>query len=168
MAESVNVGAEKSATDATKDTGVVFQPVPQPALVADGLVEGTTDAGEQLAALPSWAAAELFRAEGGFARVWVELAGAQMTRDAEVRRRLAAAPEWRAAVEVHKEFTRDTLGRMAEAVDRCLDLQREMVGRVVAASRQEQARRAGRRKAYRPRRGARAAREVPTSERAAS
>lgn len=168
MAEDVNVGAEKNATDATKAAGVVSQPVPQPALVADDLVEDSTDAGGQPAALPPWAAAELFRAEGGFARIWLELAGAQMTRDAEVRRRLAAAPEGRAAMEVHREFTRDTLGRMAEAVDRCLDLQREMVGRVVAASRQEQARRAVRRRAYRPRRGARVAREVPTPERAAS
>jgi hypothetical protein len=104
--------------------------------------EGTADAAEGPAALPPWAAAELRRAEAKFARVWAELAGAWVARDAEARRRLAAARDGRAAVEIHEGFTRDSLGRVAEAADRCLELQRVMVGRLLAAGRKEQARRA--------------------------
>lgn len=141
MAQGVDVEVGK-ATDAGEAAGAAVQLVPRPGSIAAGAAERSTDAAEQLAALPPWVVAELFRAEGGFAQVWVELTGAQVARDAEVRRRLAASRDWHAALEIQEGFTRDNLERVAEAVDRCLDLQREMVGRLLAASRKEQERRA--------------------------
>jgi hypothetical protein len=97
---------------------------------------GRSAAGE-LAALPSWALAELFKTEGAFARVWVELVSAQMACNAETLRRLAASRDWREAVAIHQAFARDNLARVAEAVDRCLALQHELVNRVLAAAGEE-------------------------------
>jgi hypothetical protein len=91
----------------------------------------------ELATLPSWALAELFKAEGAFARVWVELVSIQMACNAETLQRLAATRGWREAVPIHQEFVRDNLARVADAVDRCLVLQHELVTRVLAAAGEE-------------------------------
>jgi hypothetical protein len=92
----------------------------------------------ELAALPSWALAELFKVEGKVARVWVELVSVQMACNAETLQRLTTIRDWREAVAIHQEFTRDHLARVAEAVDRCLVLQHELVSRVVAVAGGEQ------------------------------
>ena len=83
-----------------KARGAAIQLVEQPASTIKDGAGCSMAAAEQVEALPSWAAAELFRAEGDFARVWVELAGTQMTRDAQLRRRLAATRDWHAAMAV--------------------------------------------------------------------
>jgi hypothetical protein len=145
MPQSIDVGPAPT-TDAAKVTTrkaarAAVQQLHRSTPTADGVAERSTNDAAQLAVLPPWAIDELFRTEGEFARIWAELAGTWMTRSADMRRRLAATGEGRAAVEIHEEFTRDSLGRVAEAVDRCLDLQRDMVRRLLAASTQQQARR---------------------------
>ena len=147
MPRSVDIGAENTpdAAEVTTRTpaGAAVQRLHRQNPTSGNAAERSSiNDAEQLAALPPWATAELFRAEGEFARIWAELAGAWMTRDAERRRRLAATRDGRTAVEIHEEFTRDSLGRVAEAVDRCLDVQREMVRRLLAAGTKQQPRRA--------------------------
>lgn len=87
----------------------------------------------QATPLPPWAARELAKVEGEFARVWVALAGDQMTRNADAQRRLAAARDLREAAAIHEDLARNSLERIAEAVERCLDLQVAMAARLVGA-----------------------------------
>jgi hypothetical protein len=94
---------------------------------AEDLTGRSAETIQDLLALPSRAAMKLFTAEGELACAWVELAGQQAAHQAETLQRLAAARDWREAVEIQKGFVHDSLGRVAEAVDRCLDLQGELV-----------------------------------------
>jgi hypothetical protein len=100
----------------------------------------STEAVERFAPLPPWAALEVAKAEGEFARVWIALAGAQMTRNADAQRRLVAARDVREAAAIHEETARGSLERVAEAVERCLDLQLTMVTRLLGAREEERAR----------------------------
>jgi hypothetical protein len=54
--------------------------------------------------------------------------------NAETLQRLAASRAGREAVAIHHKFARASLARVAEAVDRCLGLQHELVRRVLAAA----------------------------------
>jgi hypothetical protein len=149
-ARAANVAADTA--NGTSDTGArgsgrtiarSADAVPRRAEHATPAVAPTGRAADgELAALPSWALAELFKTEGAFARVWVELVSIQMACNAETLQRLAATRGWREAVAIHQEFVRDNLARVADAVDRCLVLQHELVTRVLAAAGEERSQQA--------------------------
>jgi hypothetical protein len=90
----------------------------------EDLTGGLVDAIKDLMVLPSQAALKLFKAECELACAWVELAGQQAAHQAETLQRLAASRDWR------------------EAVDRCLDLQGELVMANLLVAGEESARQA--------------------------
>ena len=136
MAQTAKTEAEK-VSNATRDvvdrTGDVAAELVRDALsTTEDMVGWSADATRRFVILPSRTALELLEVERELVSAWVNLAGEQMTHNAETLGQLAASRDWREAVEIQKAFVRDSLSRLAESVNRCLDRQGEMVANLLA------------------------------------
>ena len=125
--------ASNAARDMADRTGdAAAQLVRDAASTTEDVVGWSADAARRFLVLPSRTALELLEVERELVSAWVNLAGEQMTHNAETLGQLAASRDWREAVEIQKAFVRDSLSRLADSVNRCLDRQGEMVANLLA------------------------------------
>ena len=73
------------------------------------------------------AASQVLTIEGGLAGFWLELAREQVADNAETLRRLAAARDWREALELQGTLVRGSFERMGRLNGRCLETVRAVL-----------------------------------------
>jgi hypothetical protein len=150
MAQIANRDDARNANENTKDHAK--EAVDKGAEAAKNATQRTADVGRQAAergtetvqrflAGASRAADTTVKVEQDFARLWVELAGEQFRHQTETVQRLMQARDWREIAEIQGSFVRESMSRMAHAVNYQFELGNAVTTRMLSLGR-EQARKA--------------------------
>jgi hypothetical protein len=75
--------------------------------------------------------------EGDFARQWIELASEQVRHQTETMQRLMKARDWREIAEIQGSFMRDSLSRIAHAMNYQLELGNAVTTRMLSIGREQ-------------------------------
>lgn len=136
----------KNATERTAETG--RQATDRTVEISRQTAERTAEAGRQatergtataqrLFAGASRAAGATAKIESDFAKKWVELAGEQVRHQTETVQRLMQCRDWREMAEIQGSFVRESLSRMAHAVNYQLELGNAVTTKMLSIGREQ-------------------------------
>ena len=118
--ETAHAAADAGAEIATRGSRQVADAAGQAVQATAASVSGATRRYQA-------ATSQVLAAEGDLASFWLELAREQVADNAETWRKLAAARDWREALELQGTLVRDSVGRMSRLNGRCLETVRAVL-----------------------------------------